>query len=349
MFAGKDNERTEIKSLGEFGLIDRLTSGFKTKHSSTILGIGDDAAIIHPSENEHLVVTTDMLVEGVHFDLSWMPLKHLGYKSVAVNLSDIAAMNAEARQITVSIAISNRFSVEALDELYQGMQLACERYGADLVGGDTTSSPSGLVISISAIGTTKPELVTRRSGAKVTDLICVSGDLGGAYAGLLLLQREKRTFMANPAFQPDLEGNDYILERQLKPEPRFDITKQLAASSILPTSMIDISDGLASELHHICKQSGCGCTIYEDKIPLDVQTINTAEEFNLDPLTLALSGGEDYELLFTVPLADFEKLRDIEGIAVIGHIEEKEEGLHLVNNIGQKISLKALGWDSFNQ
>lgn len=349
MFAKKDDERTEIKSLGEFGLIDRLTSGFSAFNASTILGIGDDAAIIHSSGNEQLLVTTDMLVEGVHFDLSWMPLRHLGYKSVAVNLSDVAAMNAEARQITVSIAISNRFSVEALDELYAGMRMACERYGADLIGGDTTSSPSGLVISITAIGTAKPEKIVRRSGARATDLICVSGDLGGAYAGLLMLQREKRTYMANPAFQPDLEGSDYILERQLKPEPRFDITRQLAELSILPTSMIDVSDGLASELHHICKQSKCGCTIYEDKIPLDVQTINTAEEFNLDPLTLALSGGEDYELLFTVPIADFEKLRSVEGIAVIGHIEEKEEGLHLVNNIGQKIPLKALGWDSFIQ
>lgn len=349
MFAKKEESRTEVGALGEFGLINRLTSPFINKNETTILGVGDDAAIIQTKNDEQLVVTTDLLVEGVHFDLSWMPLKHLGYKAVAVNLSDVAAMNALPKQITVSLAISNRFSVEALEEIYAGILKACERYEVDLIGGDTTSSPGGLLISITAIGTAMPEKITKRSGAKPSDLICVSGDLGGAYAGLLVLQREKKTFLANPNFQPDLEGCDYILERQLKPEPRLDITKALIEKGIVPTSMLDVSDGLASELHHICKNSLCGCTIYEEKIPLDVQTINIAEEFNLDPLTLALSGGEDYELLFTVPLSEYEKVKSIDGISVIGHIEESKEGMHLINNIGHKIALKALGWDSFGQ
>ncbi len=349
MFAKKEENRTEIGALGEFGLIDRLTSTFTNKNESTLLGIGDDAAIIKTNSDQQLVVTTDLLVEGVHFDLSWMPLKHLGYKAVAVNLSDVAAMNATPKQITISLAISNRFSVEALEELYSGIFKACERYSVDLVGGDTTSSPGGLLISVTAIGSSVPKKITKRSGAKPSDLICVSGDLGGAYAGLLVLQREKKTFLANPNFQPDLDGCDYILERQLKPEPRLDIINALSQKEIVPTAMLDISDGLSSELHHICKHSVCGCTIYEEKIPLDVQTINIAEEFNLDPLTLALSGGEDYELLFTVPLSDYEKIKTIEGVSVIGHIEEKKEGMHLINNIGQKIALKALGWDSFGE
>ena len=347
MLEDKKPAHTDISTLGEFGLIHHLTKDFPLVNKSSLKGIGDDAAVIEYDAEEKTLLSTDLLLEGVHFDLSWMPLRHLGYKSIVVNLSDIAAMNGVAQQVLVSIGISNRFSVEALDELFAGMKMACDKYKVDLVGGDTSSSAQGLVISVTVVGKAKSEEIAYRNGAQVNDLICVSGDLGAAYAGLLILQREKKTFEANPNFQPDLQGFEYVIERQLKPEARFDVMEKLRKVGIKPTSMMDISDGLSSELHHICSQSGTGCSIYEEKIPVDIETGRVAEEFNVTDITMALHGGEDYELLFTVPLAEYEKLKDRDDILVIGHITDKNEGMNLITKAGQSISLKAQGWDSF--
>lgn len=347
MLDDKNPGRTEISALGEFGLIRHLTANFPIVNKSTLKSIGDDAAVVEYDADEQSLVSTDLLLEGVHFDLAWMPLRHLGYKAVAVNLSDIAAMNAVPQQILVSIGISNRFSVEALEELYAGIKLACDTHKVDLIGGDTSSSAHGLVLSVTVLGKARPQQMTFRNGAKVNDLICVSGDLGAAYAGLLILQREQKTFDANPAFQPDLQGYEYVLERQLKPEPRLDIIQKLAQAGISPNAMMDVSDGLSSELYHICSQSNTGCSIYEDKIPIDIETARVAEEFNLPELTLALHGGEDYELLFTVPLEAYDQLKDRDDITVIGHITDKNEGMNLISKAGQSIALKAQGWDSF--
>ena len=346
MLEDKNQERTSLAELGEFGLINHLTKHFKMYHSSTVKGVGDDAAVIK-SSNEETVITTDLLVEGVHFDLSYMPLKHLGYKAVMVNLSDVYAMNATAEQITVSIAVSNRFPLEAIEELYAGIQLACDTYKVDLIGGDTTSSTKGILISITAIGTAKKEDVVYRNGAKPTNLIVVSGDLGAAYLGLQVLEREKQVFQVNPQNQPDLDNYTYIIERQLKPEARKDIPELLKELEVKPTSMIDISDGLSSEIMHICTQSKTGCKIYEDKLPLDPQVIATSEEFNMDSTMIALSGGEDYELLFTVSIDDYDKIKGNPNLTVIGHITEKDQGINLVTRANQEIELKAQGWNSF--
>jgi thiamine-monophosphate kinase len=346
MFENKDN-RTEISSIGEFGLIEHLNGFIQCRNPSTIKGIGDDAAVI--DHGTHLeVLTNDLLVEGVHFDLTYAPLKHLGYKAVMVNLSDVFAMNATPSQITVGLALSNRFSLEAVEELYQGMLLACNRFGVDLVGGDTSSSLTGLVISITATGRVTKEEIAYRSNAQVNDLICVSGNLGAAYIGLQILNREKKVYMENPGVQPDLEGNDYVLERQLKPEARGDIIQDFRSKSIVPTSMIDISDGLASELMHICKNSSKGCRIYENKIPIDPQTVSICEELNLNPTVCALNGGEDYELLFTIKQADFEKVKELSAVSVIGHVTEESAGLAMVDAGDHEIPLKARGWDSLN-
>jgi thiamine-monophosphate kinase len=344
MFENKEN-RTDLSTLGEFGFIEHIAKSVSLKNASSLKGIGDDAAIID-NGNKMTVVSTDMLVEGVHFDLAFHPLKHLGYKAVTVNLSDIYAMNATPHQITVSIAMSNRFSLEAIEELYVGIFMACERHEVDLVGGDTTSSTSGLIISITAIGTADKEDVVYRNTAGVNDLVCVSGDLGGAYIGLQLLEREKKIFVENPKIQPDLEGNDYILERQLKPEARKDVIAKLKEQKIKPTAMIDISDGLSSDLLHICKQSDVGSAIYEEKLPIDVETFNAATEFNLDPLICALNGGEDYELLFTIKQEDYEKIKSIKEVSVIGHITEKNAGVSLVDKSGSIHPIKAQGWDA---
>lgn len=343
----ENNTRTELSSLGEFGLIKHLTEHIKIKNPSTLKGVGDDAAVINYSEGEKVtLVSTDMLVEGVHFDLTYVPLKHLGYKSVAVNLSDIYAMNGQPKQITVSMALSNRFSLESVEELYAGMLMACEKYGVDLVGGDTTSSLSGLVISITVMGEADKNNVVYRNGAKEKDLLCVSGDLGGAYMGLQILEREKAVFKENPKIQPDLEGKDYILERQLKPEARKDIIKLFEALEMKPTSMIDVSDGLASEILHLCDQSNVGCELYEEKIPIDPQTYDTARQFNLDPTMCALSGGEDYELLFTISVSDYDKVKNQLDFSVIGHITNKSAGANLVTKSGGSHPLKAQGWDA---
>lgn len=344
MFENKNN-RTELSKLGEFGLIKLISESVKLSNPTSVKGIGDDAAVIDNS-GKQTVVSTDMLVEGIHFDLGYVPLKHLGYKSVVVNLSDIYAMNASPKQITVSVALSNRFSVEAVEELYSGILLACTKYGVDLVGGDTTSSLSGLVISITAIGEGEKENLVYRSGAKEKDLLCVSGDLGGAYIGLQILEREKSVFKYNPNIQPDLEGNDYVLERQLKPEARKDIPALLSTLGVKPTAMIDISDGLASEILHICSQSDVGCNLYEEKIPIDAMTYERAREFNLDPTVCALSGGEDYELLFTVDINDFQKIKNSPDITVIGHITEKAAGMNMIAKSGSVHALTAQGWDA---
>jgi thiamine-monophosphate kinase len=341
------DKRTELSELGEFGLIDKLTNQFTTHISTTIKGVGDDAAVISISDSEVMLVSTDMLLEGVHFNLMYTPLMHLGYKSVMVNLSDIFAMNGTAQQITVSIAVSNRFPLEALEELYAGIKKACDLYQVDLIGGDTSSSLSGLTISVTAIGKAKKSDVVYRSGAKENDLLVVSGDLGGAYMGLQLLEREKEVFKANPNMQPDLDGNDYLLERQLKPEARQDVIKFLKDLDVKPTSMIDISDGLASEIFHLCKASDLGCTIYDDKIPIDAKTSMAAIDFNIDPVTCALNGGEDYELLFTVSLADYDKIKGNPHMTVIGHITDKNSGVNLVDKNGAIIPLQAQGWKAF--
>ena len=335
----------ELKDLGEFGLIDYLTQNIKIHHSSTIKGVGDDAAVFD-HENRQSVVSTDMLVEGVHFDMVFTPLKHLGYKSVVVNLSDIYAMNAQPRQITISMAISSKYSVEAVADIYEGMIMAANYYGVDIVGGDTTSSLQGLVISITAIGEAKKEEIVYRSGAKENDLLVVSGDLGGAYMGLTMLQREKEVWKVNPNMQPELEGYDYILERQLKPEARKDVITFLSQLGVKPTSMIDISDGLASEIHHLCKHSDVGCSLYEEKIPLDPMTHKVAREFNLDPVVCALNGGEDYELLFTVAQTDYDKIKGNPHWTVIGHMTNKDSGVNLITTGGSITPLKAQGWDA---
>jgi len=338
----EDKERTELNELGEFGLIDRIRASVELRQKSTVKGIGDDAAVIGTGKKKTLV-STDLLLEGIHFDLSYVPLRHLGYKAVAVNLSDIYAMNGKPTQITVSIGLSSRFSLEAVDELYEGILLCCEKYNVDLVGGDTTSSLSGLTISITAIGEADEEAIVYRNGAKETDLICVSGDLGSAYLGLQLLEREKRIFSENPNVQPDLSGHDYVLERQLKPEPRADIIDILTLEKVRPTSMIDISDGLSSDLMHLCTQSNVGCRVYLDKIPVDHTAALAAEELNLDPTTCALNGGEDYELLFTVDIKDHARIKDNPAVRIIGHITDSADGYNLVS-AGQMIELKAQGW-----
>lgn len=344
MLANKES-RTEISSLGEFGLIDRIAANVKLVRESSVKGIGDDAAIID-YQSDQIVVSSDMLVEGVHFDLTFHPLLHLGYKAVIVNLSDIYAMNAQPEQILVSIAISSRFSLEAVEELFSGIQLACSRYQVDLVGGDTTSSTSGLILSITAIGRAGKNQLIYRNGSKEKDLLCVSGDLGGAYMGLQILEREKKIFLENPGIQPDLAGNDYILERQLKPEARKEIIEKLRELKVKPTSMIDISDGLSSEILHLCKASGNGCALYEDKIPIDPETFNRAREFNLDPTVCALNGGEDYELLFTIAQEDYEKLRMHMDISLIGHMTAADEGVRLITKSGSEVQLTAQGWDA---
>jgi len=343
-----DNQRTEISELGEFGLIDHLTQNNETLQAGTLLSVGDDAAVIDQF-GKQTVISTDMLVEGVHFDLMYTPLKHLGYKAVAVNLSDICAMCATPTHITLSIGISNRFSVEALDEFYEGVYAACEKYNVDLVGGDTTTSQKGFIISITAIGEVVPNEFVTRSGAKVNDLICVSGDLGGAYMGLQLLEREKKIFLENPGVQPTLQDKAYIVGRILKPEPRADVVNWLQEQGIKPTSMIDISDGLSSELLHICKQSNTGCLLYEEKIPIHQETREMAFEFQLDPTMCALSGGEDYELLFTINPAEHEKLVLNEQISVIGYITDAAEGANLETRKGNKHKLTAQGWDAIYQ
>ncbi|PNW29500.1 thiamine-phosphate kinase [Formosa algae] len=347
MIEDKNQERTDLSQLGEFGLIDHLTKHFEIKQESTIKGIGDDAAVLE-FKDKQVVVTTDLLVEGVHFDLSYMPLKHLGYKAVIVNLSDVFAMNADATQITVSIAMSNRFPLEAIEELYAGIETAAKLYGVDVIGGDTTSSTTGLLISVTAIGTVSKEDVVLRNGAKPNDLLVVTGDIGSAYMGLQVLEREKEVFKVNPNSQPDLEPYTYIIERQLKPEARQDIVKLLKELDVKPTSMIDISDGLSSEIIHLCKQSKVGCDLYENKIPLDPQLISTCEEFDIDATTVALSGGEDYELLFTISQDDFPKIKANPNLTVIGFMTEEHAGMHLVTRAETKIPLKAQGWNALN-
>lgn len=345
---------TEISTLGEFGLIDHLTAGMKMQNSSTLLGVGDDCAVLRYSSDENdsrrVLVTTDMLMEGIHFDLTYTPLKHLGYKAAMVNLSDVYAMNGTPRQLLVSLAVGRRTQLEHVEELYAGIRLACERHGVDLVGGDTTSSLTGLALSITCIGEAEASQVVYRSGAKDTDLICVSGNLGAAYMGLQLLEREKRIFESqksdkDTAAQPDFSGREYLIERILKPEARRDIIARLHEAGIRPTSMMDISDGLSSELMHICKQSHTGCRLYEERIPIDYQTAVTAEEFNMNVYTAALNGGEDYELLFTVPLVDHEKVSGVEDVKVIGHITRAELGNKLVSRDGNEFDLQAQGWN----
>ena len=338
-------KRTEISQLGEFGLIDHLTKNIELKNKSSEKGVGDDAAVLS-YENKKTLVTTDLLLEGIHFDLMYVPLKHLGYKSAVVNFSDIYAMNGQPKQITVSLGISKRFSIEDLELFYEGVYLACQEYGVDVVGGDTSSSLTGLIISITCIGEGEKGRIVYRNGAKDTDLICVSGDLGAAFIGLQLLEREKAIYDGEKDFQPDFTGKEYLLERQLKPEARKDIIGLLAEEGIVPTSMIDISDGLSSELKHICKQSGVGCRIFEERIPIDYQTAVMAEQFNMNVTTAALNGGEDYELLFTVPLYLHEKVSKIKGVHVIGHITKVDYGQLLETRDGGEIELKAQGWDS---
>lgn len=347
MIEDKNQQLTPLSELGEFGLINHLTKQFEIKQESTVKSIGDDAAVLDSKEKQ-IVVTTDLLVEGVHFDLSYVPLKHLGYKSIVVNLSDVFAMNAKATQVTVSIAVSNRFPLEALEELYEGIALASKIYNVDVVGGDTTSSTSGLLISVTAIGEVIAEDVVYRSGAKPNDLLVVSGDLGGAYMGLQILEREKEVFKVNPNNQPDLDAYTYIMERQLKPEARKDIIKLLKDLEVKPTAMIDLSDGLSSEILHICKASKVGCDLYEEKIPLDPQVISTCEEFNIDSTTVALNGGEDYELLMTVSQDDYPKIKANPNFTVIGFITEENAGVNLVTRAETKIPITAQGWKNFD-
>jgi thiamine-monophosphate kinase len=338
--------RSEISQLGEFGLIDHISRKFKTINSTTLTGIGDDAAVIE-SGDECILISTDMLVEGIHFDLSYTPIQHLGYKAISVNVSDIAAMNGKPEQVTVSVALSNRFSIEAVDALYEGIKAACENYKVDLVGGDTTSSVSGLIISVSVLGRAKKDKIAYRSGAKNGDIICVTGDLGAALMGLQVLEREKQVFLANPDMQPNLDRYDYMVKRLLKPEARMDIVFELEETGLKPTSMIDISDGLASELFHISKNSGVGVRIFEDKLPIDNTAYETAVEFGLDPITCALNGGEDYELLFTIGQADFEKIKKHQDIHFIGYVHEKKNENILITKNGNVVPLKAQGWDHF--
>lgn len=346
MLENKNTDSTSLEKLGEFGLIDHLTKNFNSIQKSTLKGIGDDAAVLDFTDKK-TVLTTDLLIEGVHFDLSYMPLKHLGYKAIMVNLSDVYAMNAKATQITVSIGVSNRFPLEALEELYEGIAAACKTFEVDLIGGDTTSSKTGLLISITAIGEVDEDKITYRSGAKANDLLVVSGDLGAAYMGLQILEREKEVFKVNPNNQPDLEPYSYIVERQLKPEARKDIVSLLQQLDVQPTSMIDISDGLSSEILHLCKSSNVGCNLFENKIPLDPTVISSCEEFKVDSTMIALSGGEDYELLFTVDQSAFLKLKGNPSLSIIGHMTQASEGAHLITRAETKIPLTAQGWNSF--
>jgi thiamine-monophosphate kinase len=341
---GKEKQQTNISELGEFGLIDRLTKDIQLKNKSTVKGVGDDAAILDYG-NKQIVVSSDLLTEGIHFNLMYVPLKHLGYKAVIVNLSDVCAMNAIPKQIVVNIALSGKFSVEAVEELYSGIHEACEKYGVDLVGGDTTSSLTGLTISITVLGEVETENVVLRGGAKPNDLLCVTGDLGGAYMGLQLLERENEVYKVNQNMQPQLVGYDYILQRQLRPEVRMDIVLAFKKLNIKPTSMIDISDGLSSEIHHLCKNSNLGCNLFEDKIPLDFQTKKMAEEMNINPLVAVLNGGEDYELLFTASITDYDKIKNDPDFTIIGHMNEASEGINLITTGGSSIPLIAQGWN----
>ena len=343
----KNIKKTPISSMGEFGLIDHLTNQVILRNRSTIKGVGDDTAVINNGKKYQLF-STDLLIEGVHFDLAYTPLKHLGYKSVAVNVSDICAMNGFSKQITVGLAASNRFTIESLEELYSGINLACKHYGVDLVGGDTTSSTSGLMISISILGEAQKNEITYRSGAKINDLLVVTGDLGGAYLGLQILKREKDIFIENPTIQPDLSGNDYVLQRQLRPEAPTKYLKILKELNVVPSSMIDISDGLASEALHLCKSSGLGITIYEDKIPIDYTVINLAQELNLNPIFCALNGGEDYELLFTISQKEYDKFKKDVDFTIIGYVTENQEGNNFISKDGSLHSLTAQGWDSIS-
>ncbi len=338
--------RTNIDQLGEFGLIDRIMKPFSSRHPDTVLGVGDDAAIIQPGD-EQLVITSDMLLEGIHFDLAYVPLEHLGYKAVAVNISDIAAMNAIPKQITVNLGLSNRFSVEAVEALYRGIGYACENYKVDLVGGDTTSSASGLVISVTAVGVAPSDLITRRSTVQESDIVCVTGDLGGAYLGLQILEREKQVYLDAPDQQPQLDKYSYVVRRQLRPEARMDLVHELRDVGVVPTAMIDVSDGLASELFHLSKQSNVGFRIFEENIPYDQQTYETAVEFQLSPITCALNGGEDYELLFTISQADYEKIKNQADIHSIGYAQKQELGLQLATKAGQLVDMQAQGWNHF--
>lgn len=346
MFENK--ERTSLEELGEFGLIKHLTQNFQIRHESSVKGVGDDAAVLDFKDKQALI-STDLLLEGVHFDLSYVPLMHLGYKAVQVNLSDIYAMNGVATQITVSLGVSSKFPLEAIEEIYKGIELACNKFNIDLIGGDTSASKQGLVISITSIGYAAKEDVTYRNGAQENDLLCVSGDLGGAYVGLQILEREKQVFLENPQIQPDLEGKDYIIERQLKPEGRRDVVDLLAQLKIKPTAMIDVSDGLASEILHLTTQSDKGCTIYEDKLPIDPVTYETARELGLDPTICALNGGEDYELLFTIKQADYDKIKNDVDISIIGHITDKNSGVKMISKSDVVHELKAQGWNAFKK
>lgn len=348
MLEDKNASRTSLSDLGEFKLIEHLTKNFEIKHESTVKGIGDDGAVLD-FKDKKVVVSTDLLVEGVHFDLSYMPLKHLGYKSVVVNISDICAMNAKATHITVSVAVSNRFPLEAMEELFAGITLAAKEYNVDVIGGDTTSSQKGLIISITAVGEVSEDEVVYRNGAKEGDLLVVTGDIGAAYMGLQVLEREKQVFLVNPNSQPDLEAYTYLIERQLRPEARKDIKGLLAALGVKPTSMIDISDGLSSEIIHLCKQSSVGCNLYEEKLPLDPQLISVCEEFNIDSTTVAINGGEDYELLFTISINDFDKIKANPHLTVIGHMVTESEGIHLITRADTKIAMKARGWNAIDE
>ena len=345
IFEENNIKKTSVSELGEFGLIDNITKSFRNNNKSTITGVGDDAAVIEYSDNRYRLLSTDMLIEGIHFDLSYSPLKHLGYKAVSVNVSDICAMNGIATQITVSIAVSNRFSVEAIEELYSGIKLACENYKVDLVGGDTTSSKSGLVISVSVLGQVEKQKISYRKGAHINDLVVVTGDLGAAYLGLQILKREKEIFLSNPGVQPDLQGNDYALQRQLKTEARSNFVKVLDDLNIIPTSMIDISDGLTSEILHLSKHSDVGITIYEDKLPIDYTTMNLAKDLNLNPIFCALNGGEDYELLFTISQDHYDKLKKDVDFTIIGHVTDKKEGNNFITKDSTSHPITAQGWD----
>jgi thiamine-phosphate kinase len=344
----QERKRTEIATLGEFGLIKHLTEGIELKNESSKYGVGDDAAVLSYPDKQ-VLVTTDLLMEGVHFDLTYVPLKHLGYKAAIVNISDIYAMNGSPKQMIISVAVSKRFCIEDMEELYAGIQIACEEHNVDIVGGDTSSSLTGLALSITCIGEADKDKVVYRNGAKETDLICVSGDLGAAYMGLQLLEREKTVLKGEKDVQPDFSGKEYLLERQLKPEARKDIIEKLAQMNILPTSMMDISDGLSSELMHICTQSKVGCRVYEEHIPIDYQTAVMAEEFNMNLTTCALNGGEDYELLFTVPISEHEKIAEMEGVKMIGHITKQDLGCALITRDGQEFELKAQGWNALSE
>lgn len=348
MIEDKNPQRTSLEKLGEFGLIEHLTKSIEIKQPTTLKGIGDDAAVLD-FKDKKAVVSTDLLIEGVHFDLAYMPLKHLGYKAVVVNVSDICAMNAKPTQITVSIAVSNRFPLEALEELYDGIKLAAKTYDVDIIGGDTTSSQKGMIISITAIGEADAEDIVYRNGAGEKDLLVVTGDVGSAYMGLQVLEREKQVFQVNPDNQPDLDAYTYLIERQLKPEARRDVKDILKALDIKPTSMIDVSDGLSSEIIHLCKQSGVGCNLYEEKIPIDPQFINVTEEFNIDSTTVAINGGEDYELLFTIKMDDFEKIKGNPNFTIIGHMTHESQGMNLVTRANTSIPLKARGWNALSE